>query len=212
MRTRTLTTALIAGALLLAGCSSPQPATTPSPTSPTETTGSSPSPTGTGSPAAESPASPVPTDLPAGPEFTAPGTPATGNPSDGAALTVTDIRVGHQDGFDRVVFDLGGKGTPGWRVWYVDAATDDGSGNPVAVQGNAILQVVISGTGIPADTGQKEFAGSPVDVSGGTVQQVVYRFVFEGYTTSFVGVDAQRPFRVFMLQNPTRLVVDVQKG
>jgi hypothetical protein len=26
---------------------------------------------------------------------------------------VTDVRIGHHDGFDRVVLDFGGRGTPG---------------------------------------------------------------------------------------------------
>ena len=39
----------------------------------------------------------------------------------------------------------------------------------------------------------------------------VLRGVFEGYTQAFVGVDdEQRPFRVFSLEDPTRVVVDVR--
>lgn len=145
-----------------------------------------------------------------GPAFVDPATVAEAPPGGEHMLAVTDVRVGDNGTFDRVVFDLDGEGTPGWRVEYVDEALDDGSGNPVPVEGAAVLQVRIAGTGMPFDTGIEEYSGDPVTVSGDAVQQVVYRFVFEGYTSAFIGVDEQRPFRVFVLQDPLRLVVDVQ--
>lgn len=136
----------------------------------------------------------------------------TSEPAGDGMLTVTDIRVGTHDGFDRVVFDLGGSGTPGWRVEYVDEALDDGSGKPVQVDGDAILQVVISGTAMPMDSGIEEYDGATIDPDDtASVEQVVYRFWFEGYTTSFIGVeDERKPFRVFSLTDPTRVVVDIQ--
>lgn len=144
--------------------------------------------------------------------FPADAEPDTAEPSGDAMLTVTDIRVGEHDGFDRVVFDLGGTGTPGWRVEYVDEAIDDGSGNPVEVDGDAVLQVVISGTAMPGDSGVEEYDGTTLEPDDTeSVEEVVYRFWFEGYTTAFVGVDeGRRPFRVFALSDPTRVVVDVQ--
>ncbi len=138
--------------------------------------------------------------------------PDTSEPGGGAMLTVTDIRVGEHDGFDRVVFDLDGEGTPGWRVAYVDEALDDGSGKPVEVDGDAILQVVISGTAMPMDSGVEEYDGATIDPDDTeSVEQIVYRFWFEGYTTSFIGVDGERkPFRVFALTDPARVVVDIE--
>ncbi|MDF9876467.1 AMIN-like domain-containing (lipo)protein [Cellulosimicrobium cellulans] len=139
--------------------------------------------------------------------------PDTQDPSTDAALTVTDVRVGHHDGYDRVVFELGGTGTPGWRVEYVDQPVDDGKGDVVAVDGDAYLQVMISGSGYPMDTGVDEYAGpNPVRAGDDSeVEEVLLRGVFEGYTQAFVGVDdEQRPFRVFSLEDPTRVVVDVR--
>jgi hypothetical protein len=130
-----------------------------------------------------------------------------------AALTVTDIRVGHHEGFDRVVFELGGTGAPGWRVEYVDQPIDDGSGNLATVAGDAYLQVMISGSGYPMDTGVEEYTDPNPVVGGddGEVEEVLLRGVFEGYTQAFVGVDDERrPFRVFALEDPTRVVVDVR--
>ncbi|HWV78047.1 MAG TPA: hypothetical protein VN027_12135 [Isoptericola sp.] len=145
--------------------------------------------------------------------FVADAAPDTADPSADAALVVTDVRVGRHDGFDRVVLDLEGMGAPGWSVQYVDAAADDGSGEPVAVDGDGVLQVRLSGMAMPGeDPDLTEYDGATIDPEGtDAVEEVVYRFWFEGYTTAFVGVDEPGlPFRVFGLEDPARVVVDVR--
>ncbi|NNU27721.1 AMIN-like domain-containing (lipo)protein [Isoptericola sediminis] len=133
-----------------------------------------------------------------------------GEPSADAMLTVTGIRVGAHEEYDRVVFDLDGTGTPGYRVQYVEEAVEPGSGETVDVAGDAVLQVEITGSAMPTDSGVTEYGGDPVAGPGGSIEQVVYRFVFEGTTTAFVGVDGEpRPFQAFTLEDPVRLVVDV---
>ena len=203
------TAALVVLALTACGGPAPAPGASGATTSSTSSVTPTPSATGTASP---TPA-PSATETQAGPPFPAtPGT-ATAEPSSGASLTVTDVRAAAHDGYDRVVFDLGGSGAPGWRVGYVDKAVDDPSGLPVNVLGAAVIQVVITGTGYPADTGQTEWAGSPLRPQGlSTVQEVQVRGVFEGQTQAFVGVArAGAPFRVFALTGPARLVIDVQQ-
>lgn len=129
-------------------------------------------------------------------------------------LSVTDIRVAEHDRYDRVVFDLDGTGSgkPGWRVEYVERASDDGSGKAVRVDGDAILQVSLTGTAMPADSGVEEFSRDRVEPDDlESVEEIVYRHWFEGTTTAFLGVDeGKQPFRVFLLENPARVVVDVQ--
>ena len=134
------------------------------------------------------------------------------DPGGAQLLTVTGVRVAQHTGFDRVVFDLGGRGSPGWDVAYVDGAVDDGSGERVDVDGESILSVRIRGTAMPMDSGVEEYDGATVDPDDGSVEEVVYRFWFEGYTTAFVGVDGdRRPFRVFTLEDPARVVVDIRR-
>ncbi|WP_051433369.1 AMIN-like domain-containing (lipo)protein, partial [Promicromonospora kroppenstedtii] len=156
------------------------------------------------------------TETDSGPAFAANTRPDTAEPS-GAGdtfLTVTDVRVAAHDGYDRVVFDLDGTGSgkPGWRVEYVDQAVDDGSGDTVRVDGDAILRVSISGTATPTDSGVDEFSGDRIEPADTrSIDEIVYRYWFEGYTTAFLGVDgAERPFRAFLLEDPMRVVVDVQ--
>ncbi|WP_051023001.1 AMIN-like domain-containing (lipo)protein [Nocardia pneumoniae] len=162
-------------------------------------------PGATGTQAAPAPA--VPQD--AVPQDAAP---KRGAASADAALTVTGIRLGRQPGFDRVVYDLGGVGTPGWLVRYTDRAVQDGSGNRVDVAGRSILEVRILGSAYPFDSGVTPYAGPDpaVDPAVPGVAGVYRTTVFEGTTQSFIGVQADRPaFTVTTLSNPTRLVVDI---
>jgi hypothetical protein len=128
-------------------------------------------------------------------------------------LTVTDVRIGSHENFDRVVYEMGGTGTPGWRVKYVDAAVQEGSGKPMDVAGGAIIQVLIDGSGYPFDSGVEQYSGpNPVPgIAGGVVTEVNGSSVFEGVTQSFIGVTEKQPFSVTLLSDPTRVVVDVAK-
>jgi hypothetical protein len=149
-----------------------------------------------------------PTDAPPFPADVEPDTSAA---SAGASVTVSDIRIGRHDGFDRVVFEVGGTGTPGWDVQYVDAASSQGSGKPIDVAGNAVLQVTLTGAGYPDDTGVTEFSSSGPVTGSGTkvVTEAVFDATFEGTTVTFVGTTERTPFRVYLLEGPTRVVVEV---
>ena len=135
----------------------------------------------------------------------------TAEASADARVTVSDIRIGRHDGFDRVVLEVGGDGLPGWDVRYVDQASSQGSGEIVEVAGDAILQVTLTGVGYPYDTGVDEFpAREPLSAADTeAVTEVVFDATFEGTTVAFVGTTAPNPFRVYLLESPTRVVVEV---
>jgi hypothetical protein len=144
------------------------------------------------------------------PAFPADAEPDTAEQSSGASVTVTDIRLGRHDGFDRVVFEVGGEGTPGWDVRYVDDAASQGSGDPVEVAGEAVLQVTITGAGYPYETGVEEYSGGPLSASDTeVVTEVVFDSTYEGTTVAFVGTAGRTPFRVYALENPARVVLEV---
>lgn len=200
----------LAGALALpvlglaAACGQGAPETPDVTTTPTTTVTESPSPEPTLSTSAPTETAP-----------TAQFEPATATPTaepSGERVTVVEVRVGTHDGYDRVVYEVAGGGVPGYRVGYVDQAVQDGSGEPVDVAGDAVLDVWLTGTGYPHDTGHDEFA-QDVGPREGTVVEVTRPLTFEGMTQSVVGVAGERrPFRVFVLQDPVRVVVDVQSS
>lgn len=193
---------LLALALLtgVAGCGSPSSdGTDPATSSPPTTQTSEPSPS---------------TPEASGPPFPADTRADDGGQGSGNGLGVTGVRVARQDGFDRVVFDLDGTGTPGWRVEYTAEPTSEGSGEPVAIEGEVFLQVVLRGVGMPFETGIEPFGDADTRVPGtGTtgVAEVAPGAVYEGEQQAFIGLTGtQRPFRVFALTDPVRVVVDVR--
>jgi hypothetical protein len=131
-------------------------------------------------------------------------------PSGAEGLTMTAVRAARHEGYDRVVFEFAGSGTPGWTVEYVDTASSQGSGDTVDVPGDAVLQVTAQGVSYPYETGAAELPSGPAAVSGTeVVQSVVYDTTFEGTAVAWIGTAAEAPFRVYALTGPSRLVVEV---
>jgi hypothetical protein len=200
--------AVLAGAALLSGCTGGEadaPAgTSTSISSPTSAEQSSAAPSTGGGYTGEDGGPDAPPD-------TVNTDPDTADPSQGALVTVTDIRIGRHTGFDRVVFELDGTGTPGWDARYVDDPASQGSGDPVDVEGDAALQVTLTGIGLPDDTGVAEWSGpDPLSISETqTVTEVAWDATFEGQSVAFIGTRTEAPFRVFLLEDPVRVVVEV---
>lgn len=135
---------------------------------------------------------------------------AAADPVAAEGLTVTAVRVGRHDGYDRVVLELAGSGTPGWTVEYVDSPAAQGSGDPIDVPGAAYLQVTLQGTSYPYESGAEEVPRGAVAVSGTeAVQGVFYDATFEGTSVAVIGTAARTPFRVSALSGPSRVVVEV---
>jgi hypothetical protein len=223
-RSARVVTAALAGGALLAACSNggaePTPAepTTASPTA-AETTSPSPSPTTTGdggqdgdddgATAAPAPETDEPTDAA---DYSTEPQNDPDWPSAGGELLPTGVRVGSHEGYERVVFDFEGTGTPGWRVEYVDEAVEDGRGEVVDVDGDFTLQVIATGVRYPEgdDETGRVAQGSYDAEDADLVEEVRVTGIFEGQNQAFIGLDEEAPFRVFTLTEPARLVVDVR--
>ncbi|HST83970.1 MAG TPA: hypothetical protein VLL08_19710 [Kineosporiaceae bacterium] len=129
--------------------------------------------------------------------------------------TITNVRTGKQDCYDRLVVDVAGN-VDGYVVRYVDQIGSIGSGEPIPVRGGAKLLVVVFA---PAHDENYKPTFKPANVnelsdvsSYPTFRQVVFAGSFEGVSDFGVGVRARLPFRVFILDGPgsnSRLVMDV---
>ncbi|MDX2356763.1 hypothetical protein [Dietzia sp. PP-33] len=152
-------------------------------------------------------------DPAARPADSAPKVQLSGDSAERAQLVVTEIRVGNFQGKDRVVFELEGQGTPGYSVDYVDAPTQQGSGFPVEVPGDSFLQVMINDQVLPTQTEMTEIPAGTVSAEEATgVSGVAFAGQFEGRAQSVIGLKGTgRDFSAFLLQNPTRLVVDIDR-
>ncbi len=200
-----------AGALAACGGSSSGSSATPSSAS-----GSSAAPSGSGAPSSS--AEPAP--LPASPAATTEEpTWSTGDtsaaPGADSALVVSGFRVGsHPDeGYDRVVVELTGPGTPGWNAMWVEQAHSQGKGEPIELAGSHTLVVYGTGATMPLgedvpgalDKGRRE------SVPGGTgIVEADLQLTFEDQFQVTLGTGTQ-DYRVFSLTEPTRLVVDVRR-
>jgi hypothetical protein len=162
-------------------------------------------------PSTSPPASNEPTPTPScRPAFTA-DTDVDSGTAAGGVLGLRGVASAGHDGYDRVTFAFGGSAQPGWRVEYVDEPRSDGSGDPVSVKGGAALLVVLKDVGTPGDTGVPEPRDRRLVPTGMTaVREVVLDTLYEGQYTAFVGLDRERPYRVFRLAGPPRVVVDVR--
>lgn len=128
--------------------------------------------------------------------------------------TVTDVRSGRHECFDRLVVDVRGR-APGYTVRYVGTVHQDGSGRVVPLRGGARLAVVVHAPAYRDGhaTYLPSHRAEVVDVRGySTFRQVAWAGSFEGRTTIGLGVRARLPVRVVVLpghDGGSRVVVDV---
>jgi|1185.fasta_scaffold365046_1 hypothetical protein len=134
----------------------------------------------------------------------------------GPGETLTDVRAGRHDCYDRLVLDL--RGAPSftsWSVEYVGQVREDPSDRVVSLAGGADLQIRLHGV----DGSSGYHPADPrhlVDVTGfRTLRQVALTGSFERVTSFGVGVRARLPFRVLTVSGipgtagGTRVVLDV---
>jgi hypothetical protein len=134
-------------------------------------------------------------------------------PEEFGALGLTDVTVAAQAGFDRVTFELdAGEGPAGWRVFYVDEALATGSGNPVDVDGDAILMVLLEGMALPPELDEELWDEERVEFGGAGIVEVVDVGWFEGQHQLFIGTTGLHDFDVSRLADPERVYIDVHHG
>ena len=213
-------TALITLALLLGACGGEAtPGTTsgpggaPSTTTAAGTPSGAPTPSGTPTPTA----TPMPSDTGSPDDgtaddetFSAADQQSDDFPGSGGPLLPVAVRTGEHAGFDRVVVDSTGEGTPGWRVSWVEEPIDDPRGQVVPLDGDAYAEVVITGLPYPEEAEYDEVLPSGTTDADDleVVEQVHVSGIFEGQLQMLIGLDQEVPFRVITLDDPVRLVLD----
>lgn len=135
-------------------------------------------------------------------------------PTDPAAV-LKAIRYANRGSYDRVVLDFNAP-FGGYTVQYVDALTEDPTGDPVELAGGAVLAVSIQGATMnnafqTSDTTPLETYAGPKRVSPNlpNVKEVADAGDFEAVLSLGIGVDRQAGFKVMRLTGPDRLVIDV---
>lgn len=193
--------------------------------SPTPTAGSATPPARTSAPAttptatATRVATPAPAPTPTGPG----GTPAAACPtqtggSEGNRVLLTAVRVARHDGYDRIVYEFSpsaGPGAYGVPPYAIEAASSlsGPSGQPVTVDGNALLGVRFRNTDAHDDQGRQTIGDADVRAAEITPAPALIREVrlvedFEGTVVWGVGLDRPVCPKVTTLSGPVRVVLD----
>ena len=126
--------------------------------------------------------------------------------------TLVAVRAASHTGFDRVVWEFRG-GLPARRsARYVGDLLSDGPGLPVRIAGNAIVEVTMfQANAHDLNTGRSTAPGRVVPGLPNVIE-VVRSGDFEAVVTYGVGLAKRRPFTLYTLTNPSRVVLDVRKG
>jgi hypothetical protein len=124
---------------------------------------------------------------------------------------LTDIRHAEHRGYDRVVFEFD-QGVPAYTIESAQPPfTEDPSGLPLDVEGSSFVRIVFNGGTRQGDDGQSTYDG-PLAMHAGlpAVVDIVSGGDFEAVSTWYLGLSETSCLRVFTLDGPSRLVVDVE--
>lgn len=225
-RSRALCAALAITALTVAGCGAEtgdtEPSVEPETGSVTTSTASSTAPASSSASTSASAEGTAESDtkdvsaaaVPAGGESAAPFTlddthlQNPGHPE----LQIEDVRAGSHEDVDRVVVELSGTGTPNVLAGYTPDPRQQASGLPLVPTGNAYFEMIIQGVPWSMGLSDADLAkADPAGVAAGGIQEIADGGIFEADAQYIVGLDAQRPYNLYLLENPTRVVVDFHK-
>jgi hypothetical protein len=122
---------------------------------------------------------------------------------------IVALRSARHDGYDRVVFEIRGP-LPGYHLEYVDKPVRQcGSGDPVAVEGDAWLEVRLTPAHAHDDAGHGFLGERSQKVRHGVIRQIERTCDFEAIVTHVIGVSTPNRFRVLELSDPPRIAVDI---
>ncbi len=128
----------------------------------------------------------------------------------GVAL-LTDVRAARHNGFDRVVFELGRGSPPGYHLEYIDRPVRKcGSGEPTPIAGDAWLEVRFEPTNAHTESGAPTLVERKRSVDLPVISELQQTCDFEAVVSWVLGVKRPNKYRVLTLNDPLRLVVDIQ--
>ncbi len=193
---RTIASLSLIGALALVGCT----ATSPSPLAsvsaePSDSASTSVEPTGSVAPSDG--LGPFACD-------------AVHSPGVGAFTNITDVQVETHADYDRIVFEFIG-GLPEFTIEPASPPfTQDASGLPLTVHGNAFWRIWMNGATKLSQSGGITYNGPTEFEVESQLVHLVEGGDFEAVSTWYAGTAATACVRVLTLAGPNRLVIDLE--
>jgi hypothetical protein len=135
---------------------------------------------------------------------------------DGEAPTpiLTGYRTGTHSGFDRIAFDFRHDRAPGYTIGYVNQAIRDGSGEPVAMTGSNVLQIIFTPADAHTSEGERTTDAPVIPRTTGYpgLQSYAMTGDFEAHVTFALGVSSRNGYQIRQFQNGDKwtIYVDVR--
>ncbi len=122
------------------------------------------------------------------------------------------VRAARHGGFERVVFEVAGDTLPGYRIAYAEPpVVACGSGRTVSVAGKAVLLVRLQPAQAHDDAGHATIQERDRKPGFAVLKEMALICDFEGQVQWALGLDRRVPFRILKLDQPARLVLDLEE-
>jgi len=208
--------AAMALAIVVASACAPQPAAAPPTAAPTppRTAAATPTSRPTATPPATATAQPTTTAAPGPGSSPAAACPRVTGGAAGNQAQLVAIRLAHNPGFDRIVFELGpstAPGAPGIPLYSIETASSlaGASGQPVTIAGSALFGIRFQNASTRSPEGSTTYTGT-TDMHPTTPLIKELRMVedFERVMVWGAGLDHLACPQVQTLSGPYRVVLD----
>lgn len=124
--------------------------------------------------------------------------------------TLRSVRTGRHEDYDRLVLEFE-QGVPGYTVRFADRPLHQcGSGFPIEVEAPHTLQIELQSVAAHDDEGRATVEDRDRRPGLTVVRSAELTCDFEGVVEWVLGLDHRTEFRVFRLDDPTRLVIDLR--
>lgn len=134
----------------------------------------------------------------------------TDDPS--AVGELTEVRLGHHGDYERLVFEFTGDELPNdYQIDWTDDPTNLGTGESLDMTNDVVLAVRFHVANvIDSDVERPVPIDEPLIFDEGEfVQEVHFGGQYQSTADYYIGLDAERDFRVEAREGPSRLVLDI---
>lgn len=122
---------------------------------------------------------------------------------------IVNLRVGQHPLYDRVVIDMNGP-ISGYDMRYVKTLRYDGSGDTVPLRGARFIQIKLTPAVAHDAQGHAVYNGPDLEQYGmPTLRGAAFIGDYEGTVSFGLALSHLKSFRVFELQAPNRIVIDL---
>ena len=121
------------------------------------------------------------------------------------------VRTAAHPGYERITFEFAGAAPAAYHIEYIDKPVRAcGSGEPVAIEGDAWLEIRFNGANAHDDNGAPTVAERDRRPALPVIRQITLTCDFEAEVTWVAGVSTPAKYRVRELASPARVVVDLR--